>query len=230
MATQKPAKENPFMKMALQAGTCSNWSLLYLKKNYPPGAEGRLDITVYGLTVPGTGQKLTLPLKKKIMIQYYPLAAGNKWEYKQKDGSVYNNTVLSVDGNLVTMKNSTLPETNVVKVENGTMYNELMGKGNFQIWLKDDLKPGDIWEASFSANGLDSVLCFTVKEAGISKEVEGKTYNDVVMVEAESKIKMNGNLISTRFLTQYYYAKGTGLILTTSSMGDYHGLVSCSLN
>jgi hypothetical protein len=41
---------------------------------------------------------------------------------------------------------------------------------------------------------------------------------------------MNGNLISTNYFTQYYYAKGTGLILTTSGMGDYHGLVSCKLN
>ena len=163
-------------------------------------------------------------------MNYYPLAPGNTWEYKQKDGSTYNNTVVSVNGDIVTMKNSTLPEPSAVKIENGCMYNELMGKGNFQLWLKDDLKQGETWEAAFSANGLDSVMCFTVKETGITKEVEGRSYPDVVMLEAESKIKMNGNLISTNFVTQYYYAKGTGLILTTSSMGDIHALVSCTLN
>ena len=163
-------------------------------------------------------------------MNYYPLAPGNKWEYKQKDGSTYSNVVLGMEGNIATMKNSTLPDPSLVKTENGCMYNELMGKGNYQLWLKDDMQQGETWEASFSANGLNSVMCFTVKETGISKEVEGKTYPDVVMLEAESKINMNGNLISTNFLTQYYYAKGTGLILTTSSLGDYHGLVSCTLN
>lgn len=161
---------------------------------------------------------------------YYPLAPGNKWEYKQKDSSIYSNTVLSINGNLATMKNSLQAEPSVVKIENGCMYNELMGKDNFQLWLKDDMQKGETWEAAFTANGLDSVLCFTVKETGILKEVEGKNYTDVVMLEAESKIKMNGNLISTNFFTQYYYAKGVGLILTTSGMGDYHGLVSCMLN
>lgn len=163
-------------------------------------------------------------------MNYYPIAPGNKWEYKQKDGSTYSNTVLEVNGYMATMKNSTLPETSTVKIENGSMYNELMEKGNFQLWLKDELAKSETWEAAFTANGLNSVMCFTVKETGISKEVEGKTYNDVVVLEAESKINMNGNLISTNFLTQYYYAKGTGLIFTTSGMGDYHGLVSAVLN
>jgi hypothetical protein len=49
-----------------------------------------------------------------------------------------------------------------------------------------------------------------VKEIGINTEVGGKTYNDVIMLEAESKIYMNGNMISTNFFTQYYYA-GSGI-------------------
>jgi hypothetical protein len=42
------------------------------------------------------------------MMQYYPLATGNKWEYKQKDGSVYTNSVIGMDGPIITMKNSTV--------------------------------------------------------------------------------------------------------------------------
>jgi len=164
------------------------------------------------------------------MMQYYPLAAGNKWEYKQKDGSVYTNSVVGIDGNVITMKNSTVPDATKVKIESGSMYNELMTPGNFQLWLKDDLKKGETWEATFTANGLNSIMAFTVKETGISKEVDGKTYNDVVMLEAESKINMNGNVISTNFFTQYYYAKSIGLILTTSSMGDVHSLQQYVLN
>lgn len=50
------------------------------------------------------------------------------------------------------------------------------------------------------------------------------------MIEAESKIKMNGNLISLNYFTQYYYAKGVGLILTASSDGDTHSLTRYHLN
>jgi hypothetical protein len=64
----------------------------------------------------------------------------------------------------------------------------------------------------------------TVKEAGISKEVEGKTYNDVMLIEAESKMHINGSLMSLNFFTQYYYAQDIGLVLTTSSAGDVHAL------
>lgn len=160
------------------------------------------------------------------MMQYYPLAPGNTWEYKQKDGTSYTNAVTNIEGQIVTMKNSTVGDPMRVKVENGAMYNELMAPGNYQLWLKDNLQKGDMWEAAFTANGLNSIMEFTVKETGISKEVEGKTYTDVVALEAESKINMNGNVISTNFFTQYYYAKGVGLILTTSSMGDVHALSS----
>lgn len=158
------------------------------------------------------------------MMNYYPLAEGNTWEYKQKDGSTYTNSVLHIEGKVVTMKNSTVPGPTRVKVDGGVMYNELMAPGNYQVWLKDDMKKGEMWEAAFTANGLNSIMEFKVKETGISKEVDGKTYPDVIMLESESKIDMNGNRISTNFFTQYYYAKGVGLILTTTSMGDEHAL------
>ncbi|MDZ4748365.1 MAG: hypothetical protein SH808_07735 [Saprospiraceae bacterium] len=164
------------------------------------------------------------------MMQYYPLAPGNSWAYKQKDDSTYTNAVVSISGNMVTMQNSTVPTPSRVKIEGHTMYNEMVDKDNFQLWLKDDLQQGETWDAPFTANGLNSIMAFTVKEIGIHKEVEGKTYSDVVMLEAESKINMNGNLISTQFFTQYYYANGVGLILTTSSLGDEHALLRFELH
>ncbi|MBL0057007.1 MAG: hypothetical protein IPP31_12660 [Chitinophagaceae bacterium] len=163
------------------------------------------------------------------MISYYPLAKGNKWEYKMKNGNTYTNEVLEVNGNLVTMKNSTLPDPNQVKIENGIMYNELVEKGNFQPWLKDELSIGDSWDATFTANGLNSIMTLTVRETGISLDVEGKTYPDVTLVEAESKIDMNGNLISLNYFTKYYYAKGVGLVLTASSDGEAHSLTTYTI-
>lgn len=164
------------------------------------------------------------------MMQYYPIAPGNQWTYRQKDGSTYTNAVTAMEGPVITMKNSTVAEPTRVKVDSGVMYNELMAPGNFQTWLKDTMHKGDTWEASFTANGLQSIMAFTVVDTGLTKEVSGITYPDVVMLEAESLIDMNGNRISTQFKTQYYYAKSVGLIMTTSSVGDEHALVSCELN
>jgi hypothetical protein len=41
---------------------------------------------------------------------------------------------------------------------------------------------------------------------------------------------MNGNLMALNFFTQYYYADGIGLILTTSSAGDSHALIDYKLH
>jgi hypothetical protein len=101
--------------------------------------------------------------------------------------------------------------------------------GNFQVLLKDNLKAGDTWEIHFTANGIQSILVMTVKEAGSSKEVEGTNYPNVVMIEGESKMNMNGNIMPLNFFTQYYYADNVGLVLTTSSYGDYHGLIESIL-
>jgi hypothetical protein len=164
------------------------------------------------------------------MNAYYPLAAGNRWTYKQKDSSTYVNAVTAVNGNEYTMHNSAANTTSIFKKENGVYFTNALEAGNFQPWLKDELKTGDQWEVQFTANGLSSILVMTVKETGITKEVEGKTYSDVVFIEAESKINMNGNLMALNFFTQYYYAPGVGLILTTSSVGDSHALTEYSLN
>ncbi len=103
-------------------------------------------------------------------------------------------------------------------------------KGNFQLWLPDNLEVGKNWVVSFKANGLDCLLLMTVKETNSSKEIAGKTFNDVICIEAESQIIMNGSTMPLNFFTQYYYAAGIGLILTTSSAGDIHELTEYKLH
>ncbi|MDQ3018170.1 MAG: hypothetical protein M3R25_15770 [Bacteroidota bacterium] len=51
------------------------------------------------------------------MMIYYPLAAGNKWEYQLKDGSTYTNSVTNINGAIIKMQNSTVPDSTLVKVE-----------------------------------------------------------------------------------------------------------------
>ena len=162
-------------------------------------------------------------------MNYYPLALNNEWKYKQKDGSTYMNKVTGANGGEFTMHNSAANTSSAVKTNGNQITTDALEAGNFQLWLKNDLQKGESWEIKFKANGLDCILIMTVKETGISKEVEGKTYNNVLLVEAENKIIVNGTLMPLNFYTQYYYADAVGLILTTSSAGDIHSLIEYSL-
>lgn len=164
------------------------------------------------------------------MKNYYPLAAQNEWQYQQKDGSVYTNKVTATNGKEFTMHNSAANTTSTVRIDGNLMMTDALEAGNFQRWLTNDMKAGDHWTVTFKANGLDCLLLMTVKETGISKEVSGKVYADVAFVEAESQIIMNGSPMQLNFFTQYYYADGVGLILTTSSVGDMHSLTTYKLS
>jgi hypothetical protein len=59
--------------------------------------------------------------------------------------------------------------------------------------------------------------------------VEGKSYADVMEMEGMMSFNVNGNIINAGTKYQWYYAKDTGLILTTSTLGDNMPLVSCSV-
>lgn len=162
-------------------------------------------------------------------MNYYPLALHNEWRYKQKDGSTYLNKVTGANDNGFAMHNSAANTSSGVKINGNQVTTDALEAGNFQQWLTNDLQKGDTWEIKFKANGLDCILIMTVKETGSSREVEGKTYNNVLLIEAENKIMVNGNLMPLNFFTQYYYADGIGLIQTTSSAGDIHSLIAYSL-
>ena len=164
------------------------------------------------------------------MKNYYPLALHNEWHYKQKDGSTYINKVTAASGNEFTMHNSAANTSSDVRLDNNQMSTDGLEKGNFQLWIPKDLEVGKKWVVDFKANGLDCLLLMTVKEADSSKEVLGKTFNDVVCIEAESQIIMNGSTMQLNFFTQYYYSSGVGLILTTSSAGDIHELIDFKLH
>jgi hypothetical protein len=164
------------------------------------------------------------------MANYYPLTLGNEWHYKQKDGSTYSNTITAVTGNRFTMYNSAAGTSSAVITDGNLITTDALESGNFQPWLTNDLKLGDNWAVKFKANGLDCMLIMTVKQMGASKEVEGKTYINIMCVEAENKLMVNGSLMPLNFFTQYYYADGIGLVLTTSSAGDSHAIIDYKLN
>lgn len=161
---------------------------------------------------------------------YYPLEVGCGWVYLMKDGGSYTNMITGVNPSNpaeFTMENSLTKKTCIFRKEGNNYVTDSFEAGTINTLLKDDSKAGDTWEVKFKANGIDSILIMTVKEVGLVKEVKGKTFENVMMIEAESKMLINGNLMALNFFTQYYYCKGIGLILTTSSMGDEQALIDC---
>jgi hypothetical protein len=69
----------------------------------------------------------------------------------------------------------------------------------------------------------------TVTSTGGTKEVEGKSYTDVMEMEGMMSFIVNGNVINAGTKYQWYYAKGVGLILTTSTLGDNMPLINSTI-
>ncbi|MBA3679634.1 MAG: SMI1/KNR4 family protein [Bacteroidetes bacterium] len=147
---------------------------------------------------------------------YHPLAIGNTWTYDFA-GQQMINTIESCDNGVFIVSNSLNPVKGNMKKVNGEYFSDSYEKGNMQVVLKDNLVLGDQWDVIFKANGIDCVYKFTVKEIAPSKVIAGKEYKDVAMVESDSNMLINGNLVSINAFVQTYYAKGVGAVLTLTS-------------
>lgn len=163
------------------------------------------------------------------MSTYYPLKAGNSWTYKNNDGSTFTNKVEAEDSGVFSMSNSLTPNLTQVKKDGNTFYTDSYEAGNMQPFLKDDATAGDAWEIQYKANTIDSVLNVKIISTGGTKDVEGKSYTDVMEMEGMMSFIVNGNVINAGTKYQWYYAKGTGLILTTSTLGDNMPLINYTI-
>ncbi len=163
------------------------------------------------------------------MSTYYPLNPGNSWTYKNNDGSTFSNKVESEANGVFSMSNTTVAHTTQVKKDGNTFYTDSYEAGNMQPFLKDDAAAGDKWEIKYKANTIDSVLNIVVNSTGGTKDVEGKSYSDVMEMEGTMSFIVNGNVINAGTKYHWYYAKGVGLILTSSTLGDNMPLVECNV-
>lgn len=163
------------------------------------------------------------------MSTYYPLKNGNSWTYKTNDGSTFTNQVEAEDNGVFSMSNSTVTNLTQVKKDGNIFYTDSYEAGNMQPFLKDGAAQGDAWEIKYKANTIDSVLNVVVKSTGGTKEVEGKLYTDVMEMEGTMSFLINGSVFNAGTKYQWYYAKATGLILTTSSLGDHMPLINCTI-
>jgi hypothetical protein len=153
------------------------------------------------------------------MATYYPLKTGNTWTYGNNDGSTFTNKVESEENGIFSMSNSMIPTRVIVKVEGNTLFTDSYEAGNLQPFLKNDAAVGDKWDINYLANTINSILSVVVLSTDASKEVEGKTYTDVMELEGVMSFNVNGNIINAGTKYNWFYAKNIGLILTTSTLG-----------
>ena len=127
------------------------------------------------------------------------------------------------------MSNTMAANLTQVKKDGDIFYTDSYEAGNMQPFLKDNAAAGDAWEIKYKANTIDSVLNIVVNSIGGTKEVEGKSYTDVMEMEGVMSFIVNGSVFNAGTKYQWYYAKGTGLILTTSTLGDNMPLINCTI-
>lgn len=161
---------------------------------------------------------------------FYPIQTGNYWTYSLSTGGTSTNEIVETGADYYVTKSSIGDKLVRVKLDNGKHISDSFEEGNFQTVFIDHAQPGDNWNIQYKANGVDSILKMNVIEIIPSKEIEGKTYQDVMLIEGESVFSMNGNEIPSGMKTQYYYAKNVGAVLTTSTLGDYMPLVDSKIN
>ncbi len=161
------------------------------------------------------------------MATFYPLHIGNHWTYRNNGGQVFSNTVVAETSGVFTMTNTLAANPTCVRIAGDTFFTDSYEAGNFQPFLKNDALVGDNWEIAYTANGIESLLSVVVRSVGEALLVEGRRYTDVMLLEGMMSFVVNGNRINAGTKYQWYYARGTGLVLTTSSLGDNIPLIDC---
>lgn len=151
-----------------------------------------------------------------------PTTTGIKWTY----GGIAPYTII-VTENLKVINGKTYHELQFQQgvtayksfvVKNKGVYTAIgmiTGMGNLEIdILKEGLSLGSTWEQTDILNGINVALKFTIAEKDINKTIEGKTYNNVINVKMACNYTYSGIETGIHFTTNYYSAKGVGLILS----------------
>lgn len=154
-------------------------------------------------------------------LDYFPATAGSNWTYGGV--SPYSvrakGTTTVIDGKtyhvLETTSGSGVQESYLLK-ENGTYIGRGMDprmSGVELVFLKEGAAVGEYWIQQHVINGMNAAMKTMVMEKDITKEVGGKTYEHVIKTRLEMTYTYQGMEIGT-FITDYYWAKGIGLVLS----------------
>lgn len=167
---------------------------------------------------------------------YQPVTANSTWVYQLTDytGGLSNVTI-TMTGNQTTINGKVYNDYNYItdfNTERGYYYysnnlyinRQTTSLGDDDIpYLKDNVAVGGTWTgSSISPPGTGATATYTgtLKETGISKTVNGITFNNVYHTQIVLQYTISGTTLPTQDTTDYYIAKGVGIIeIDTNTSG-----------
>jgi hypothetical protein len=154
---------------------------------------------------------------------YSPMTAGSTWTYQDSTGFSYTLTATSRDtvalGRTYKVFTSTTGVNNYYAKSGNDYYRfgnipGVTANGFEELYLKDNQSVNALWQGvqTITVPGapfpLDILQKYTIKEKGITRTVNNKTYNDVIHVRLDLSNAILGSLGGGDF----YYAGGVGMI------------------
>lgn len=159
---------------------------------------------------------------------YYPLAAGNTWQYSSTSYGNYTNTILDKDTLIegkkyfvVTASNTPghqyLNKTGPVYTFWGSSIGGISAKN--YVLLKEG-PVGTIWSSSIDVPNAINTYDYKTEALGLTRIVNGKAYKNVMQLS--TKISMTSPLFGSTPIDAgsmtTYYAKGVGIIESVSTV------------
>ena len=161
---------------------------------------------------------------------YFPVSSGSSWTYNEELAGKTGTTVQKMTGKTKTINGKNYFEAtsaSTLKGNNtGYFYNsnhtftilQVIPQENItiEVTVGDDSKAaGYTWTTKPTADGLvrgyPAQMINTIKEAGISRTVNGKTFTDVIHTQADLQYDLGFGFISYS-VYDFYLAKGVGMI------------------
>ena len=171
---------------------------------------------------------------------YYPICSPSVYKYADtgfsspsgavstitltyiKDTSFTNKTYkkFSVTGQADTYFNCTAGVSTSIVLNGTTQGGTAVAYAKVTV-LKENAAVNTAWKDTITYNGQDAVYTYTIVSKGNPRTVAGNNYADVIQVHEQTTIDLMGTSIAAG-QSEYYYAKGIGLIESVS-IDDFSG-------
>lgn len=167
---------------------------------------------------------------------YFPVSSGSTWSYKDVVGDANNTLTITMTGATSVFNSKTYYTASSVSSAHGTSTGYYYAADNayairatnvsagitIELQMGNDSKAvGDTWTTTPTDNGTISGFpartVNTIKEKGITKVVNGKTFTDVIHTQVDLQYNLGSGFTSTA-LYDFYLAKGVGMIETDTSV------------
>ncbi|WP_338815011.1 hypothetical protein V9L05_07705 [Bernardetia sp. Wsw4-3y2] len=173
---------------------------------------------------------------------YFPLTTTSTWTYQDEENQTYIQTLTSqtksVGGftwNMISVEPNNIDEELLVRIDPSTQkvyygYDFTDDEGVLFVTAIADLdaKIGDTWSDTFEDDGFTLSYQMTLLEKDVTKTINGKSYDNVMVVKQDESFTPLVDGITTDKST-WYFAKGIGIIAIEYEDGDYSRLIDYSI-